>query len=111
MLNQTAIINCNSRCELEEVWMCMARDVNTGLPNGFMPCPAGARNASDSCRKSHCEYVVVPVRNQNRPNELADLSSSYRWANFVYVILAVLVFKYVLFFAASCYEFVRFASR
>ncbi|CAF5157689.1 unnamed protein product, partial [Rotaria sp. Silwood1] len=65
-LNQTAIINCNSKCELEEIAICMNRDHHTNLPKRFITCPLGARNTSDSCKKAQCEYIFIPLRNQYR---------------------------------------------
>lgn len=62
MLNQTAIVSCNSKCELEELWLCLGRDDQTGYPTAPIPCPFGARNTSDSCRKARCEYVSLPIR-------------------------------------------------
>jgi len=97
-LNQTAIINCNSKCELEEVWMCMGRDHRTGLPNKLISCPLGARNTSDSCKKARCEYVFVPLRNKLQTIHTGDDYFSTIWTKFLLIILILILFKLVLFF-------------
>ena len=89
-MNQTAIINCNSKCELEEVWMCVNRNEQTGLPTELIPCPLGARNTSDSCRKARCEYVYIPLRTQDK-----DISL---WINFFLIIFVVLLLNSFLVF-------------
>ena len=102
MLNQTTIINCNSKCELEEVWMCMGRDRRTGLPNKLMPCPLGARNTSDSCKKARCEYVFIPLRNRSQLNHnTGDDYIQKIWTKFVYLILLLILLKLVLFFCGG----------
>lgn len=59
--NQTAIINCNSKCELDELQLCVNRDDQTGLPKQLIQCPLGATITSDSCQKAQCEYVLIPL--------------------------------------------------
>ncbi|CAF1384808.1 unnamed protein product [Adineta ricciae] len=110
MLNQTAIINCNSKCELEEVWMCMDRDETTGLPTRLIPCPSGARNTSDSCKKARCEYVFVPLRNQSQRILSDDNHTSSNFTLFLFIILIIILLKYVLFLSASCYEFLKIVT-
>jgi hypothetical protein len=91
-LNQTAIINCNSKCELEEIQMCMNRDDQTGLPKQLIQCPIGARITSDSCEKARCKYVFIPLRN---PSPEIHLDYSY-WLNIISIIFLLIIFKYFL---------------
>jgi len=104
VLNQTAIINCNSRCELEEVWMCMSREHRTGLPNKLIPCPSGARNTSDTCKKARCEYVFIPLRNKIQIINTGDNDHNLStiWTKFILIILILMILKLVLFFSAAC---------
>ncbi|CAF3518559.1 unnamed protein product [Rotaria socialis] len=96
MLNQTSIINCNSKCELEELQICIDRDQNTGLPNKLIPCPLGARNTSDSCRKARCEYVSIPLRNRLELNIINQDYVPKIWTILIRVIFVLLVLKLVL---------------
>ena len=108
MLNQTSIINCNSKCELEEVWMCIDRDGDTGLPNKLISCPLGARMTSNSCQKAQCEYVVVPLR-----NKFIQLDDSYYfyiqtiWRKFILIIVMFIFFKFILVFCEGLYKCFR----
>ncbi len=105
LLNQTSIINCNSKCELEELWMCMGRDHRTGLPNKLITCPLGARNTSDSCKKARCEYVFIPLRNRSQINNTGDDYIQRQWKKFLVIILIFMFIKFLLFFFVSCCTF------
>jgi hypothetical protein len=74
--------------------MCMNRDDHTGLPNQLIPCPLGARYASDSCKKARCEYVFIPLRNPNRQIHTDNLI----WINLFIIILVLILLKSFLFF-------------
>ncbi|CAF1055418.1 unnamed protein product [Rotaria sordida] len=103
-LNQTAIINCNSKCELEEVWMCMHRDRHTGLPNRFVTCPPGARNTSDSCKKAQCEYVFIPLRNQYRQISTDNYYFPPLWTTLLSIIFLLILLKYLILGFGTCYQ-------
>lgn len=77
--------------------MCMSRDHRTGLPNKLMTCPLGARNTSDSCRKSRCEYVLIPLRNKSQINNTGDDYKLTIWTKFLLLILILIFLKLVLF--------------
>ncbi|CAF2098977.1 unnamed protein product [Rotaria magnacalcarata] len=104
MLNQTSIINCNSKCELEELWICIDRDQNTGLPNKLIPCPLGARNTSDSCRKARCEYVSIPRRNRLELNIINEDYIPKIWTILIRVIFVFLVLKLILISFGGSYS-------
>jgi hypothetical protein len=74
--------------------MCMNRDDQTGLPNKLIPCPSGARNASDSCKKFRCKYVFIPLRNPIR--EIYSYNSI--WRNLFSIIFLLILLKYFLVF-------------
>lgn len=94
--NRTAIVNCNEKCELEELWLCVERISATGLPGGLIECPSGARNVSDSCRKYRCEYVFIPPRNQSVSiDSLNDNPENY--------LLTILFYAIVLKFIFVCF--------
>ncbi|CAF3653075.1 unnamed protein product [Adineta steineri] len=101
IFNQTAIINCNSKCELEEIWMCMNRDDDSGLPNRLITCPPGARNASDSCRKARCEYVFIPLRNHVGVNHTGDYYFSSILRNLLCFIFILILLKFLVSFCTS----------
>jgi len=105
ILNQTSIINCNSKCELEEIWICMGRDRRTGLPNKLISCPLGARNTSDSCKKSRCEYVYIPLRNKSQIINTGDDYTEKLWTKFIFLILILMFIKFALFFCGGCCTF------
>jgi hypothetical protein len=75
----------------------MDRDIDTGLPNQLIPCPPGARYASDSCKKSRCEYVFIPLRN---PNRQINVDHSI-YINLLCIIFLLILFKYFLYFYHS----------
>ncbi|CAF1117577.1 unnamed protein product [Rotaria sordida] len=105
MLNQTAIINCNSKCELEEIWICINRNHHTGLPNESISCPLGARNTSDSCKKARCEYVFIPLRNKLQSNNTGENSTQIIWIKFILIIFIFTLLKLVFFFCGGFYAF------
>ncbi|UJR14731.1 hypothetical protein I4U23_001723 [Adineta vaga] len=111
MLNQTAIINCNSKCELEEVWMCVHRDDDSGIPDRLISCPLGARNVSDSCRHARCEYVFIPLRNQTRQIILDDNNFPSISIQILLFIFLLILLKYILVLCASGYEFLKITSQ
>lgn len=76
----------------------MGRDDQTGLPNQLIPCPLGARNASDSCKKSRCEYVIIPLSiSPILPTTQIDLYNSI-WINIFCLIFLVIILKYLTYF-------------
>jgi hypothetical protein len=82
--------------------MCMGRDHRTGLPNKLMPCPLGARHTSDSCQKSRCEYVYIPLRNKTQFNtNTGDDIIQKIWTNFLLLILLLILLKFLLFFCGG----------
>ncbi|UJR32000.1 hypothetical protein I4U23_019470 [Adineta vaga] len=106
LLNQTAIINCNNRCELEEVWMCMSRQYHTGLPNQLIPCPLGAFHTSDSCQKSRCEYVYIPLRKKSPfPKDIDTDFIPTLWTKLVFIILILMFVKLLVVFCGGCYAY------
>ena len=81
--------------------MCMGRDHRTGLPNKLMPCPLGARNTSDTCKKARCEYVFIPTRHKYKtPGD--DYSVPAIWTKFMLVILVLMFLKFIVFFCGGC---------
>ncbi|CAF1330825.1 unnamed protein product [Rotaria sp. Silwood1] len=105
-LNQTAIINCNSKCELEEIAICMNRDHHTNLPKRFITCPLGARNTSDSCKKAQCEYIFIPLRNQYRQKSSINIYYfPVTWTILLYIIFLLILFKYLILVFGACYQF------
>jgi hypothetical protein len=81
----------------------MGRDGLTGLPNKLIPCPAGARNTSDSCQKSRCAYVSIPLR--NRSTIRTPTKDEYLWKicrKFILVILILIVLKIVFVICGAC---------
>ena len=108
MFNQTSIINCNSKCELEEVWMCIERNNDTGLPNQLISCPLGARMTSNSCQKAQCEYVFVPLRNkfiQSNENDYFHIQTI--WRHFILIIFMFIFLKFILVFCEGLYKCFR----
>ncbi len=82
--------------------MCMNRDNQSGLPIELIKCPTGAREASDSCKKARCEYVFIPLRNQNREIH----SSDYHFLQTILSIIFLLILlKYIVFFCVGFYNF------
>ncbi|CAF4195552.1 unnamed protein product, partial [Rotaria sp. Silwood2] len=105
VFNQTAIISCNSKCELEEIGICINRDDHTGLPNNFITCPLGARNASDSCKEDRCEYIFIPLRNKLQSNNIDEDFNQIIWTKLIRIIFILIFFKVILIFCGSCYAF------
>ncbi|CAF3682882.1 unnamed protein product [Rotaria sp. Silwood1] len=94
IFNQTAIIICNSKCELEEIELCINRDYYTGLPNQLITCPLGARNASDTCKDIRCEYIFIPLRNKIQLN-----SNQIIWKKFIlFIFIFLFFFKFIFIF-------------
>ena len=91
MFNQTAIVSCNSKCELEEFWICFARDNLTGYPTHPIPCPFGARNTSDSCLKSHCEFLSIPIRQRTIYRRVFDSYSNCYCCLMIFVLFVIIM--------------------
>ncbi|CAF4327061.1 unnamed protein product, partial [Rotaria magnacalcarata] len=104
-LNQTAIINCNSKCELDEIQLCMHRDHHTGLPTRFVACPPGARNNSDSCKKAHCEYVLIPLSKEHRQIHTDDYDFPSIWTILLSIIVLLILIKYLVLLCGACYHY------
>ena len=78
----------------------MGRDHRTGLPNKLIPCPLGARKTSDSCRKSRCEYVSIPIRGQTQ-----NLGDDYKENIWIQWLLILIFLKLFVIFCGACYSF------
>ncbi len=84
----------------------MGRDHRTGLPNKLIPCPLGARNTSDSCKKSRCQYVFIPLRDKSSiDNNTGNDYIQKLWTKFLFVILILMFIKFLVFFFGACYSF------
>ncbi len=91
--------------------MCMGRDRRTGLPNKLIPCPLGARNTSDSCQKSRCAYVSIPLRNHSEKNHTGNDYLSKFWSKILFLILILIFLKLVLVCCGGCCTFFVFLTR
>jgi hypothetical protein len=80
----------------------MSRDHRTGLPNKLIPCPLGARNTSDSCKKARCEYVFIPLRDKSPINNTDNDYIQTLWRKFLFVILILILIKFLLLFFGAC---------
>jgi hypothetical protein len=88
--------------------MCVSRDHRTGLPNKPVPCPLGARNTSDTCKKARCEYVFIPLRTRLQTITTGEDYFSTIWTKFLLVIFLLILLKLVLFclggFCTFCFS-------
>jgi hypothetical protein len=80
----------------------MGRDHRTGLPNKLIPCPLGARNTSDSCKKSRCEYVLIPLRTKS---QTGDDYLQKLWSKFLVIIFILIILKLFFVFSGACCTF------
>ena len=80
----------------------MGRDHRTGLPNRLIPCPSGARNTSDSCRKSRCEYVSIPLRNRSQFPPTGDDFLANLYPKFLILLLILIFLKLLFIVCGSC---------
>jgi hypothetical protein len=79
----------------------MGRDHRTGLPNKLIPCPLGARITSDSCKKSRCEYVFIPLRDKSQSTIITgDDYIEKIWTKLFHIILILILIKLILFLSA-----------
>lgn len=88
----------------------MGRDRRTGLPSKLIGCPSGARNTSDSCRKAHCEFVYLPVRDSMASRTIGVAGSNELilalCAELVVILLLLLVLlKLAVFSFAACWTY------
>jgi len=81
----------------------MGRDHRTGLPDKLIPCPLGARHTSDSCQKSRCEYVSIPLRTKSRfiTTNTGDDYLQKLWTKCFFLILLLMLLKLILFFCGG----------
>lgn len=76
----------------------MSRDDQTGLPNQLIPCPAGARNASNSCKKARCEYVLIPLSKPTTTTTRQIYIDNSIWINLFSFIFLLILIKYLIYF-------------
>jgi hypothetical protein len=79
----------------------MDRDDQSGLPKQLIQCPTGARITSDSCKKARCEYVFIPLRDENKQ---IHPSENHFLANLLLIIFVLIVLKYLVFFCSCLYN-------